>query len=78
MWAIAFPPFIKIIEIYSASNFIGRPLAKWLLPKIDASISKIISKKLRKAEQPHADTIIQQIKEQTPLWVKCKKISESQ
>lgn len=77
MWAISIPTIIKIIEACSASNFVGKPLAKWLLPKIDASISKRILKELRKAEQPHKDTIIQQIKEQTELWVECKKISES-
>ena len=52
-------------------------MAKWLLPKIDESISKSISKELRKAERPHEDTIIRQIKEQTELWDECKKISES-
>lgn len=77
MWAIALPTVLKIIETCSASNFVGKPLAKWLLPKIDESISKRISKKLRKAERPHEDTIIRQIKEQTELWVECKKISES-
>ena len=77
MWAIALPPALKIIETCSASNFVGRPLVKWLLPKIDESISKRISKELRKAEQPHKDTIIQQIKEQTELRVECKKISEN-
>lgn len=77
MWAISIPTIFKIIEACSASNFVGKPLVKWLLPKIDASISKRILKELRKAEQPHKDTIIQQIKEQTELWVECKKISES-
>ena len=77
MWAILLPTILKIIETCSASNFVGKPLAKRLLPKIDASINKRISKELRKAEQPHKDTIIQQIKEQTELWVECKKKSES-
>lgn len=77
MWAIALPTVLKIIETCSASNFVGKPLAKWLLPKIDESISKRISKELRKAERTHEDTIIRQIKEQTELWVECKKISES-
>lgn len=77
MWAIALPTVLKIIETCSASNFVGKPLAKWLLPKIDESISKSISKELRKAERPHEDTIIRQIKERTELWVECKKISES-
>lgn len=77
MWAIALPTILKIIETCSASNFVGKPLAKWLLPKIDESISKRISTELRKAERPHKDTIIRQIKEQTELWVECKKISES-
>lgn len=77
MWAIALPTVLKIIETCSASNFVGKPLAKWLLPKIDESISKRISKELRKAERPHEDTIIRQIKEQTELWVECKKTSES-
>lgn len=75
MWAILLPTFFKIIEACSASNFVGKPLARWLLPKIDTSIDKRISKELRKAEQPYKDVIIQQIKEQTELWVKCKKKS---
>lgn len=77
MWAIILPTILKAIEACSASNFVGKPLAKWLLPKISASISEKISKGLRKAEHPHKDTIIQQIYEQTELWVECKKISES-
>lgn len=77
MWVIALPVVLKLIETCSASNFVGKPLAKWLLPQIDDSMNKKISKELRKAEQPHKDTIIQQIKDQTALWVECKKISES-
>ena len=77
MWAIALPTVLKIIETCSASNFVGKPLAKWLLPKIDESISKRISKELRKAERPYEYTIIRQIKEQTELWVERKRISES-
>lgn len=77
MWAIIVPPFFKVIEACSSSNFVGRPLAKYLFPQIDASIAARISKALRKAEQPYKDIIIQQIKEQTSLWVECKKISES-
>lgn len=77
MWAIIFPAIIKITEICSASRFVGTPLAKWLLPKIEASINKRIPKSLKKAELPHKDTIIEQVKEQTDLWKKCKKISES-
>ncbi len=77
MWAIILPTLLKVFETCSTSNFVGKPLAKWLLPKISASISKKISKELRKAERAHKDTIIQQIQEQTGLWVECKKISES-
>ncbi len=77
MLAIIIPAILKVIEHYSTSNFIGKPLAKWLLPKIEASIDKRIAKGLRKAEQPHKDIILQQIKSQTSLWVACKKILES-
>jgi len=77
MWTIALPTVLKIIETCSASNFVGKPLAKWLLPKIDESISKRISKELRKVEQPHKDTIIRRIKEQTELWVECARIMKS-
>ena len=77
MWAIALPTVLKIIETCSASNFVGKPLAKWLLPKTDESISKRISKELRKVEQPHKDTIIRRIKEQTELWVECARIMKS-
>ncbi len=61
MWAISIPAILKIVEICGASNFVSKPLTKWLFPKIDASISKRISKKLRKVEQPHKDTIIRRI-----------------
>lgn len=74
MWAIILPTIIKVVEICSASQFVSRPLAKWLLPKIDASIDKQIISKLRKAELPYKNTIIQQVKAQTDLWVKCKNI----
>lgn len=77
MWAIILPTIIKIVETCSASHFIGRPLAKWLFPKIDASIEKRIINKLMPAELPHKDTIIQRVKEQTNLWIKCKNILES-
>ncbi len=74
MWGISIPTILKIIETCSASNFVGKPLAKWLLPKIDASINKRIAQDIRKSEQPYKDTIIQQIKEQTDLWLECTKI----
>ena len=77
MWAIILPSVFKVIEICSASNFVGKPLAKWLLPKLDISIGKLISKNLRKAEAPYKDTIIQQVEEQTALWIECKNISTS-
>lgn len=76
LWAILIPTIIKVVEVCSASNFIGRPLAGWLFPKIDKSINKLIAKNIRKAELPYKDTIIQQTKEQTKLWVECKKISK--
>lgn len=78
MWAISIPAILKIVEICGASNFVSKPLTKWLFPKIDASISKRISKKLRKVEQPHKDTIIRRIKEQTELWVECARIMKSE
>lgn len=77
MWAIFLPTLLKVIETYSSSNFVGRPLAKWLLPKLDASISKRILREIRKAELPYQDAIINQVKDQTELWVECKKRSES-
>lgn len=69
---IALPMILKIIEICSASYFVSKSIAKWLLPKIEASIDKIIVRNLRKAELPHKDIIIQKTKEQLNLWVKCK------
>lgn len=77
MWAIIIPTLLKGIEICSASHFIGKPLAKWLLPIIDAGIEKRIASKLRKAELPHKDTIIRQVKENTELWIKCEGILDS-
>lgn len=77
MWAILLPVILGVLEICGTSNFVGRYLTKWLLPIIDASISRQISKKLRRAEQPYKDIIIQQVKEQTAIWVECKELSES-
>ena len=77
MWTIFVPTFLKLIEICCASNFVGRSLAKRLLPKIDVRMSKRILRGLREAERPYQDTIIQKVKEQTKLWIKCKEMSRS-
>ncbi len=77
MLSVLFPTILKVIEVCSASPFVGRRLAKWLLPKIDTSIDRRILKTLRKAECPHQEIIVQQVKEQTKLWMDCKKLSES-
>ena len=76
MWGIVIPPIIKVIEVCSSSRFVSKPLAKWLLPKIGAGIDKRITKKLRKVELPHVDAVIQEVKDQTALWIRCKKIAE--
>lgn len=71
---ISLPMIIKIIENCSASCFVSKPIAKWLLPKIEASIDKIIVRNLRTAELPYKDIIIRKTKEQMNMWVKCKDI----
>lgn len=77
MFGILIPVILKAVEFYSASPFVEKPLAKWLLPKMDVSIDKRLLKEIRKAELPYKDVIIMRIKERTPLWVKCKQVSEN-
>lgn len=77
MWAVAIPTLLKIFEYGSASFFVSKLFAKWLLPKIECSIDKRIASKLRKAELPHKERIIQAVKSNVALWVKCTKLLEN-
>ena len=70
-WAIILPTLLRIIECCSTSNFVSRALAKWLFPKIDASIEKRILREIREAERPYKKIIIETIKQQLPLWIQC-------
>lgn len=75
-WVILGPIILAVIEEISASDFIKKFILRRTFPKAEAAFEKRIIGKLRKAELPHKDAIIQQAKEQGPLWIKCKKIME--
>lgn len=72
MWAITVPIVIACVESFSNSVFIKRLIAKLILPKIEQSIERHISKQLGKAEQQYEDIIISQIKDEIGLLQKCR------
>ena len=75
-WVILGPIILAVTEEISASDFIKKFILRRTFPKAEVAFEKRIIGKLRKAELPHKDAIIQQAKEQGPLWIKCKKIME--
>ena len=74
LWSILVPVVLAGIEMISTSKFIKKILLKWILPKVEIMFKNKIEKSLRKAEILYKDIIIQGTKEQSRLWIECKKI----
>jgi hypothetical protein len=73
LWITLLPMALAGVEQFSSSKFVKKSILKVVLPKAEVAFDKRITNNLRKAELPYKDTIIKKVKEQTPLWVECKK-----
>ena len=54
-----------------------KAMLKKYMPKAEAEFDKRIERNLRPAEQPYKETIIQQVKKETSLWMKCQSLVNS-
>ena len=54
-----------------------KAMLKKYMPKAEAEFDKCIERNLRPAEQPYKETIIQQVKKETSLWMKCQSLVNS-
>ena len=73
-WITLAPAGIKAIEMRLSSNFIVKRILKWIFPRAECWLEKWITRHLHRSEIPYKDEIIQQVKEQNMLWVKCSDI----
>lgn len=74
IWITLLPVIAKGIEMLFASKIAEKIMLQWYMPKAEAKIEKRIEQNLRPVEQPHKETIIKQVKEETSLWVKCQSL----
>lgn len=72
VWITLLPIVVKGLEMIFASKFLEKAMLKKYMPKAEAKFDKHIERNLRPAEQPYKETIIQQVKKETSLWVKCQ------
>ena len=77
VWITLLPIVIKGFEMFFASDFLEKAMLKKYMPKAEAEFDKRIERNLRPAEQPYKETIIQQVKKETPLWMKCQSLVNS-
>ena len=73
-WIVLIPVGFAMVEKFASSKFVKRWLLKNLLPRLETILDKRIEKKLRAAELPLKDTIIQEVKNQSDLWKKCENL----
>ena len=76
-WITVIPLLVKLIEMIFTSPFVTRAILKWFQPKLEESLEKRIEKKLRVAEMPYKEIIIQRTKEDTSLWCKYAAIANN-
>lgn len=77
MWVSCFPALLKFFEILISSTFVERFLVNKIYPKAKKTFEKNIEKKLRKSEIPYKDAIIQQVMDNTNLWIEiCKYLDD--
>ena len=77
VWITLLPIVVKGFEMVFASKFLEKAMLKKYMPKAEAEFDKRIERNLRPAEQPYKETIIQQVKKETSLWMKCQSLVNS-
>lgn len=71
IWVSAPIIALAIAEEISTTEFVKKWAYNLIYPKINTAYDKRIIKRLREVEIPYKDEIIEQVKRQTNLWVKC-------
>ena len=74
MWLTAIPMVLKTIELVFSTDFVVKLLLRKVLPWIEQTFEKKITKRLRRAEYPYKDEIIKRTMEQTELIMKARKM----
>ena len=75
IWVSAPIIALAIAEEISTTEFVKKWAYNLIYPKINTAYDKRIIKRLREVEIPYKDEIIEQVKRQTNLWVKCMALS---
>ena len=77
VWITLLPIVVKGFEMIFASEFLEKAMLRKYMPKAEAEFDKRIERNLRPAEQPYKETIVQQVKKETSLWMKCQSLVNS-
>lgn len=77
VWITLLPIVVKGVEMIFASKFLEKAMLKKYMPKAEAKFDRHIERNLRPAEQPYKEAIIQQVKKETSLWMKCQSFASS-
>ena len=72
IWIFVLPIIVRILEIIFSSKFVERFILKKCFPKLESYYDKRIERNLRNYEKMYRDVIIQEVKQQTDLWMKCQ------
>lgn len=76
LWIALIPCAVVGMEKFFSSKFITKWLIKYILPKVEKSFENRILRNLRQVELPYKDNIIEQVKGQTVLLIKCRSLLE--
>ena len=77
VWIALLPIALKGLEVLFASKLVEKAMLKWYIPRAEICFDKRIEQNLRQAEQPHKDSILCRVKEETALWMKCKSLLDN-
>lgn len=72
IWIFVLPIIARILELIFSSEFIEKSILKKCLPTLELYYDKRIEGNLRNCEKPYRDVIVQEVKQQTDLWMKCQ------
>lgn len=73
--AALIPIALGIFEHATSSEFIGKRMLEYLLPKAEYFFEQRTKRRLGKAEEPYQEVIVGKAMEQTPLLCRCKSIT---
>lgn len=72
IWIFSLPIVAKIVEQIFSSELVERFIFKKCIPTLESYYDRRIERNLRNYEKPYRDVIVQEVKQQTDLWMKCQ------